>query len=96
MTKDIRYNTISGLFEDDTSLVPVSVHFSEWWNGEGLTFNFDDQKHISLHSDEIRALCVVAIATGMVSVDDCTEAAYQMKKESSDRDEAIRKTREDG
>lgn len=94
MTKDIRYTTISGLYEDDETLAPISIHFSEWWNGEGLTFDFDHQKHISLHSDELHALCAIAIATGMIDIEDCIVEAHEMKKASEKRDEDIRIIRE--
>lgn len=88
--KDMHKRALVGVYEsEDDTLVPVSIHFSEWWNGEGMTFDFDDQKHISLHADELQALCAIVIATGMVDWKQCKKAADKLSKESEEREAAL-------
>ena len=33
---DIRDNAIVGVINFEDALVPTSLYFSEWWNGEGM------------------------------------------------------------
>ena len=88
--KDLRRQSITGIYEsNEDDLVPVSIHFSEWWNGEGMTFDVNNQKHIALHSDELHALCVIAIATEMVNWEQCKEDAKQLVEKSAEREEAL-------
>ena len=86
---DMHTRSITGIYEDERGLAPVSIHFSEWWNGEGMTFEFNDQKHINLHSDELQALFAIAIATGMVDVKQCKKDANHLVEESEKRKIAL-------
>lgn len=89
MMIDMHKRSITGIYEDDQGLVPVSIHFSEWWNGEGMTFEFNDQKHINLHSEEMQALFAIAVATGMVDVKQCKKDAKRLVEESEKREAAL-------
>ena len=50
--KNLRTNGFIGIYEDADSLNPVSLHFSEWWSGEGADFAFDEKK-ISLNIEDV-------------------------------------------
>lgn len=86
---DMHKRSVTGIYEDERGLTPVSIHFSEWWNGEGMTFEFNDQKHINLHSDELQALCAIAIASGMIDVKQCKKDANHLVEESAKREAAL-------
>ena len=91
--KNMHKRSFTGLYESgagDVFGVPVSIHFAEWWNGEGITFDINDQKHVALHADELHALMVIAIATKMVDVSNCMRDADDLVGESKKREEAIR------
>lgn len=87
--KNMHKRSIVGIYEDDAGLVPVNVHFSEWWNGEGMMFDFDDRQRFDLHSDELQALCVIAIATGMIDIDVCKGEAELLVEDSIRREAVI-------
>ena len=97
---NIRSNSIVGVVEispDDTS--HRKVHFTEWWNGEGLdvTISSDssgDEKRISLHLDEIHALVVSFILSGMVGIKDAMKDAKVIAQKSKERQDDIRRIRE--
>lgn len=71
----------SPLIEDKDSY----LHFSEWWNGEGLDFNFNDAVKFSLNLDDIAALVTAAIATGYVDVKECKKRAKELIASSEGR-----------
>lgn len=83
MTRNIRKNSITGLIETD-NLTKVSMTFSEWWNGEGLDFDFGD-KRIELHSDELHAMFVAAAASGFVDWEEVMVDAKDLRLESEER-----------
>ena len=93
--KNIRRNSLSGIVETESfGEKNVSLHFAEWWNGEGVDFTFDENKKFSLHLDEIHALFVAMVATEMVDMDSVINDAYDMRRETADREahiETIRK-----
>ena len=93
--KNIRRNSLSGIVEIDSfGEKDVSLHFNEWWSGEGVDFSFDENKFIHLHLDEIHALFVAMVATEMVDLDSVMNDAYDMRRETADREahiETIRK-----
>lgn len=77
---DIRRNGIVGVIEVD-GLSKVSLHFSEWWNGEGMDFQFNDEdKRISLHIDELRALATAALATGFIDLDEIAQEVQDINE----------------
>jgi hypothetical protein len=86
--KNFRNNSITGIYESE-GLSKVNLHFSEWWNGEGMDFTFDEKSPISLHSEEIRALMVSAIVTDMVDIGSVMEDVAEMKRETKERNAAI-------
>ena len=93
---DIRYNTMSGLIEIDSILADKDSYmtFNEWWNGEGLEFDIDYKNKFSLHMDELEAVVIAAIATGMVDIKHCKQKAKEMKSQSKERDEHVKQIRE--
>lgn len=78
---DIRKGLI-GVIEYHEGLVPVSLHFSEWWNGEGLDFNFlnESNKTISLHDDEITALIIAAKIGLGINLKDIEKQAKEIRQ----------------
>jgi hypothetical protein len=86
--KNFRNDSITGIYESE-GLSRVNLHFSEWWNGEGMDFTFDEKKPISLHMEEIHALMVSAIVTGMVDIGMVMEDVSEMKRETKERKAAI-------
>lgn len=95
---DVRDNAIVGVINFEDSLVPVTLHFSEWWNGEGMDANFINEtgKSISLHMDEIEALVVAAKLIGLIDfkqikkrVKEVQEATQKRKQEIQDFKDTI-------
>ena len=90
--KNIRRNSITGIIESE-GLTNVSLHFTEWWNGEGMDFTFDEKKVISLHSEELKALMVAALAAEMVDIGSIMEEVVEIKADSKRREEEIERIR---
>lgn len=86
--KNIRRNSITGIVET-SGLTDVSLHFAEWWNGEGVDFTFDEKNFIHLHLDEIHTLFVAMVATEMVDLDEVINDAYDMRRDSAERERLI-------
>ncbi len=86
--KNFRNNSISGIYESE-GLSRISLHFNEWWNGEGMDFTFDEKSPISLHSEELRALMVSALVIGLVDLGSVMEDVAEMKRETKERNAAI-------
>ena len=86
--KDLRNNGFVGIYEDKDSLNPVSLHFSEWWSGEGADFSFDG-KAISLNVEEVKALTVTACLMNMIDVDDIIQEVSEIRAESLKRQRDI-------
>jgi len=70
------------------------LHFAEWWNGEGCDYTFNhgekDERHVSLHMDDLEALVTAAIAGGLIDIDVCKEKAEELERASEERAERIR------
>jgi hypothetical protein len=86
--KNFRNNSISGIYESE-GLSRISLHFNEWWNGEGMDFTFDEKKPISLHMEEIHAMMVSALVIGLVDIGSVMEDVAEMKQETKERNAAI-------
>jgi hypothetical protein len=86
--KNFRNNSISGIYESE-GLSRISLHFNEWWNGEGMDFTFDEKKPISLHMEEIHAMMVSALVIGLVDIGSVMEDVAEMKRETKERNAAI-------
>jgi hypothetical protein len=86
--KNFRNNSISGIYESE-GLSRISLHFNEWWNGEGMDFTFDEKKPISLHMEEIHAMMVSALVIGLVDIGSVMEDVSEMKRETKERNAAI-------
>lgn len=82
-----------GLIEyQDIGLNTSSLHFSEWWNGEGLDLTFtrpDKEMYISLHLDELEALTTAAILTNMIDIDVCKNMAADIARSSKERKKSL-------
>lgn len=85
---NLRRNGLIGLFEH-SGLVDVSIHFTEWWNGEGFDYSINDRPIISIHSDELSALVAIGIATEYIDIDQCKEMAEELLSKSQQREEHI-------
>ena len=94
---DIRDNAIVGMINFEDAMVPASLHFSEWWNGEGMDVNFtnDRQKIISLHSDEIEALVVAAKIVGLINFKSIKRRVKQVQKETQERKQHLKNVRDE-
>lgn len=88
---DVRDNAIVGVISFEDSLVPVTLHFSEWWNGEGLDANFVNEagKTISLHMDEIEALVVAAKLVGLIDFKFIKQKVKKVKKDTQKRKQQV-------
>ena len=94
---DIRDNAIVGMISLEDALVPTSLHFSEWWNGEGMDVNFTNEsnKTISLHSDEIEALVVAAKIVGLINFKSIKRRVKQVQKETQERKQHLKNVRDE-
>lgn len=90
--KNIRKNSMTGIMETE-GLSNVSLHFSEWWNGEGMDFTFDANKRITLHVDEIHVLVVSALAAGYIDMDAVNLDVESMNMESRNREQMLQRIR---
>jgi len=86
--KNFRNDSITGIYESE-GLSRISLHFNEWWNGEGMDFTFDEKKPISLHMEEIHAMMVSALVIGLVDIGRVMEDVAEMKQETKERNAAI-------
>ena len=83
LTKEVRRKGIVGLVESK-GLVKSSIHFSEWWNGEGMDFvvdsdNKEPEVRISLHSEELTVMMAIAIKTGYVEIDEVNKLVEEIR-----------------
>ena len=58
-----------------------SATATEWWNGEGIDFHFDDKPVLSLHMDELAQIVIASSAFGMIDLIDCDMKANEIKHE---------------
>ena len=96
----LRKDGIVGIIDFDVNTVPMMLHFSEWANGEGLSFSTstaegDDEREISLHLDEIQALAVAAYVSGFLDLNELKEQAKKIKNECKLRENSIKQIVED-
>ena len=91
---NMRSNGQVGVLEDTQFDSKIYVHFSEWWNGEGLDFDIEskgeEKRRIALHIDEMRLLVTAMVATGMVDLNEIVHAADKLQAESKARADFIR------
>ena len=94
---DIRDNAIVGIINFEDALVPTSLYFSEWWNGEGMDVNFTNEqgKAISLHSDEIEALVVAAKIVGLIDFKSIKKRVKQVQKKTQERKQHLKNVRDE-
>ncbi len=87
----LRSNCQAGVIQSNDR----SVLATEWWNGEGIDFLFEDKniktKRISLHLDEIAELITLAIAMEFVDIEECVNAAEEMKAKEVEHNLMIEK-----
>ena len=92
---DMRRNSIAGIIEHRglSDEKDISLHFSEWWNGEGLDLTFGEGTNLrpvlGLHLDELHMLVVAAVATGMVDLDSVQTEVKALEKSSDQRQSRI-------
>jgi len=90
---DLRRNGIVGIIEVD-GLQPTSLHFAEWWNGEGFDVCFDDGNNIKLHLTQLQALVTMALATDFVDLEEAQNQATELINESEYRASRLESIRE--
>ena len=94
---NIRRNAIVGIIEDTDLSDETSLHFSEWWNGEGFDFHFDQgtkrESRIALTCTQIRMLATAAHAAGYLDLDEIEEKSQELLSESRKRARRIEKFR---
>lgn len=91
---NVRRNAAVGIIETEGMSSPVTIHFSEWWNGEGIDFTIDreggETVRFGLHLDEIHAIATAAAAIGMIETDRVQEAADHLNEQSEKRAARVR------
>lgn len=93
---NIRKNGIVGVleWEDYTDDKIKYLHFSEWWNGEGVDFTFNHgtlkEKRIDLDISEMENLAVAMIVSGYIDIDECRKKAKKVKSESKARTDSMK------
>ena len=90
MKADFRRNTVSGLVPID-GLHEGQIYFSEWWNGEGISFEITDKDGISnkkvleLSQDEIETITSIFKYIGLFVDDTVKENLIKWKKEEKEK-----------
>ena len=92
---NIRKDCTVGVLEDEFLDIKHSLHFSEWWNGEGLDLCFDDNNRVSLHANQLRLLVTALYLTKYVDFDECKENANFVAAKSAERERKIIQMRND-
>lgn len=95
---NMRKNGVVGVLENQSFDVSTNVHFSEWWNGEGLDFEVShgkETKRFSLHIDEMHLLATAMNACGMIDLDEIEKATDRLVAESKARHEYIETKRQE-
>ena len=96
MKADFRRNTITGLVPID-GLHEGQIYFSEWWNGEGISFEITDKDGISnkkvleLSQDEIETITSIFKYIGLFNDDTVNENVSKWQKEEKEKIEMINK-----
>ena len=89
---NMRKNGMVGVLENTDFDTTTTVHFSEWWNGEGLDFEVShgkETKKLSLHMNEMHSLVTAMVATGMIDLDQIMISVYDLKESSRVKEEII-------
>ena len=73
---NLRRNTTTGCIERNDS----SCVFSEWWNGEGIDFVFNDKTRVELHADQLHAIVVGSVLMGMIDQEEVGEDVKKLKE----------------
>ena len=82
--KSMRRNSQTAVVEwTDLADKRVTIHAAEWWNGEGIDFEFitqgEQSKRISLHMDDLHAITGIALAFGMLDLEEAVDTSSQLK-----------------
>ena len=82
LTKEVRNRARVGIVETDIT-VKSSIHFSEWWNGEGMDFTIEHDNDsldtkLSLHSEELTVLAAIGLRTGMIDLKDLKKLSKEI------------------
>lgn len=83
---DVRKNATAGVIENED----VKLHFSEWWNGEGVDFTFTKgmdgsltrtlaDKHCPFSMSEMTAIVTVAMYMGMIDMEEVEENVRRLE-----------------
>lgn len=99
---DARRNGVVGILENDD----VNLHFSEWWNGEGVDFTFSKGKNgsltahmtdrtISMDMNMISFLVTACVYMGMVDMDEVNENVEKLEASIERRKRLMGKIRKE-
>ena len=95
---NIRKTGIVGIIEEHDITDETSLHFSEWWNGEGFDFHFDQgtkrESRIALNITQITMLATAAHAAGFLDLDEVEEKSGKLLSESRKRTRRIQDFRD--
>ena len=73
-----------GLVDVETAIDKFSIHFSEWWNGEGIDHTIMREKEkdlkLSLSGVEMEYLVAIWIKTGYIDIKEVKKISKQIKK----------------
>jgi len=82
-TKNMRKDVVCGLIEGEDIGTPVSVLFTEWWNGEGLDFEFERGKQgevkFGLTITEMEHMVAAMLVSGFIDMDEVNRIVSEVK-----------------
>lgn len=85
-----------GIIEKE-ELTKFSIHFSEWWNGEGVDIHISRDKEelrFSLHMEEANALVTALDLLRMIDIGECIKESRMIEHESETRASRIQTFKE--
>lgn len=97
MLNDMRKGFIGVVEVDDLADENVSIHFNEWWNGEGMDFAIDSRSKnltFSLTIEQWHAIAAIGVATGYLELDEVERRGKSLIASSEQRARRISEIRE--
>jgi hypothetical protein len=77
---NLRKDTISGIIKKETIAGdPLECVFNEWWNGEGIDFQFDNDRPISLSIDQLQCVAAAVKVMGFIDTEEVDRDVRRMK-----------------
>jgi hypothetical protein len=77
---NLRKDTISGtLIKETIAGDRLQCVFHEWWNGEGIDFQFDNDPIISLSIDQLQCVAAAVKVMGFIDTDMVDDDVSRLK-----------------